>query len=94
MSDDDDEAIIAHGGADVTGTHLLATVCAVDDEIYDVLPGEPIGFTDAQLEAIFIAAAALPLPERGAFLVRIAGYLLDRQPSDQAVRSAIVAAVS
>lgn len=54
MSGDDDDLILSDGSDD-----NVATVVGIDDDIFDVVEGRPISFTDRQLETVFIAAATL-----------------------------------
>jgi hypothetical protein len=90
----DYDAVKLYGGAK-PGDASFADIVAVDGEIYDVLEGAPVSFTDTQLEAIFIAAAALPLSEHGPFLVRVAaGASLQSRTDRRCVRDAIIAVVS
>jgi hypothetical protein len=42
---------IAYGGATEADTHLAANIVAVDGEIYDVLEGALISFTDQQSDS-------------------------------------------
>ena len=46
---DDDDFIIAHGGAEPTDLHLLADVVAVDGEIIDYFKPTLLSFTGDQL---------------------------------------------
>jgi hypothetical protein len=52
----------------------------------------PVGFSDAQLETVLIAAAALPRERRDGFL-RTVSARLSAQPSDADVVARITAAL-
>lgn len=88
---DDDDIIVAHGGAQPGDEHLLADVVAVDSDIITYLAemAAPIGFTDSQFEMILLAAARLPRARRDHFRRAVAGQLTAR-PSDAEVAAAIM----
>jgi hypothetical protein len=72
----------------------VAPIVAVDSGIIEYLASVsgPVGFSDFQFEMIVIAAAALPVAARDAFLQAVASRL-PGQPSDAEVREAIDTAV-
>jgi hypothetical protein len=57
----------AYGGATEADTHLAANIVAVDGEIYDVLEGALISFTDQQSD--FGGRNRTPLPHREAHVI-------------------------